>query len=100
MEELNLFPETVTTSTKVLFLNFGESQTFEAMKTITTLRNQNIKAEMYPDSAKIDKQFKHAERRGIPFVIKEIEGSNFTLKDIQSGEQLQINLENLIKKLS
>ena len=100
MEELNLFPETVTTSTKVLFLNFGESHTFEAMKTITILRNQNIKAEMYPDSAKIDKQFKHAERRGIPFVIKEIEDSNFTLKDIQSGEQLQLNLEDLIKKLS
>jgi len=100
MEELNLFPETVTTSTKVLFLNFGESHTFEAMKTITTLRNQNIKAEMYPDSAKIDKQFKHAERRGIPFVIKEIEDSNFTLKDIQTGEQLQLNLEDLIKKLS
>lgn len=100
LEELNLFPETVTTSTKVLFLNFGESQTFEAMKTIAKLRNQNIKAEMYPDPAKIDKQFKHAERRGIPFVIKEIEDSNFTLKDIQSGEQLQLNLENLIKKLS
>ena len=100
LEALNLFPETVTTSTKVLFLNFGESQTFEAMKTVTTLRNKNIKAEMYPDAAKIDKQFKHAERRGIPFVVKEIDGSNFTLKDIQTGEQLQLNLENLIEMLS
>ena len=99
LEELNLFPEKVTISTKVMFLNFGESQTIEAMKAITTLRNQNIKAEMYPDAAKIDKQFKHAERRGIPFVVKEIDGSNFTLKDIQTGEQLQLNLENLIKKL-
>ncbi|QBZ96553.1 histidine--tRNA ligase [Flavobacterium sangjuense] len=100
LEELNLFPETVTTATKVLFLNFGESQTFEAMKAITTLRNKNIKSEMYPDAAKIDKQFKHAERRGIPFVVKEIDGSNFTLKDIQTGEQLQLNLDNFIKKLS
>jgi histidyl-tRNA synthetase len=100
LEELNLFPEAVTTATKVLFLNLGESHTFEAMKAITTLRNQNIKSEMYPDAAKIDKQFKHAERRGIPFVVKEIDGSNFTLKDIQSGEQLQLNLENLAKKLS
>lgn len=100
LEELNLFPETVTTATKVMFLNFGENQTFEAMKAITTLRHQNIKAEMYPDNAKIDKQFKHAERRGIPFVVKEINGSNFTLKDIQSGEQLQVDLENLVKKLS
>ena len=100
LEELNLFPETVTTATKVLFLNFGESQTFEAMKAITLLRNQNIKAEMYPDAAKIDKQFKHAERRGIPFVVKEIDGVNFTLKDIQTGEQISIDLENLAKKLS
>ena len=99
MEELNLFPETVTKSTKVLFLNFGESQTFDAMKAVTILRNQNIKAEMYPDAAKIDKQFKHAERRGISFVVKEIDGSNFTLKDIQTGEQVQLNLENLIAKL-
>ena len=99
LEELNLFPETVTKSTKVLFLNFGESQTFDAMKAVTILRNQNIKAEMYPDAAKIDKQFKHAERRGISFVVKEIDGSNFTLKDIQTGEQVQLNLENLIAKL-
>ena len=100
LEELNLFPDTVTTSTKVLFLNFGESHTFEAMQAVTTLRNKSIKSEMYPDAAKIDKQFKHAERRGIPFVVKEIDGSNFTLKDIQTGEQLQLNLENLIEKLS
>jgi histidyl-tRNA synthetase len=99
LEELNLFPNTLTIATKVMFLNFDESHAFEAMKAITTLRENNIKAEMYPDSAKIDKQFKHAERRGIPFVVKEIVDSNFTLKDIQSGEQLQLNLEDLIKKL-
>jgi histidyl-tRNA synthetase len=100
LEELNLFPQTVTTTTQVLFLNFGESQTFDAMKAITFLRNLNIKAEMYPDYAKIDKQFKHAERRGIPFVVKEIAESIFTVKDIQNGEQKQLNIEELIKKLS
>lgn len=100
LEELDLFPVTVTTATKVLFLNFGESQTFEAMRTITTLRDKNIKSEMYPDAAKIDKQFKHAERRGIPFVVKEITDSVFTLKDIQSGAQFQVSLEELIEKLS
>jgi len=99
LEELNLFPNTLTIATKVMFLNFDESHVFEAMKAIMILRDNDIKAEMYPDAAKIDKQFKHAERRGIPFVVKEIDGSNFTLKDIQSGEQLQLNIENLIKKL-
>ncbi|WP_264522284.1 histidine--tRNA ligase [Flavobacterium sp. N1994] len=100
LEELNLFPEAVTTSTQVLFLNFGENQCFEAVKSITALRNQNIKTEMYPDAAKIDKQFKYAERRNIRFVVKEIEGSKFTLKDTQTGEQVKVSFEELIAKIS
>ena len=100
LEELNLFPETVTTSTKVLFLNFGESQAFDAMKAITFLRNNNIKAELYPDAAKVDKQFKYAERRNIPFVIKEIAGDLLTLKDLNSGEQHQSDLRSIVEKLS
>ena len=99
LEELNLFPETVTTSTKVLFLNFGESQAFEAMQTIQKLRAQNIKAEFYPDAAKIDKQFKHAERRNIPYVVKEITNGMFTLKNIVSGEQTQVGFEELVGEL-
>lgn len=99
LEELNLFPQTVTTSTKVLFLNFGESQAFEAMKALTTLRNKNIKAELYPDAAKIDKQFKHAERRNIPFVIKEIKGNSFILKNLKSGEQSENDLSGILEKL-
>ena len=99
LEELNLFPETVTTSTKIMFLNFGESQAFEAMQTIQKLRTQNIKAEFYPDPAKIDKQFKHAERRNISFVVKEIANGLFTLKNIVSGEQTQVSFEELVRKL-
>jgi histidyl-tRNA synthetase len=99
LEELNLFPETVTTGTKVLFLNLGESQAFEAMKVVALLRNHNIKAEMYPDPAKFDKQFKHAERRCIPFVVKEIGEAKYTLKDLSSGEQVQISLDTLLERL-
>lgn len=98
-EELNLFPETVTNSTKVMFLNFGESQAFEAMKAITELRSQNIKSELYPDNAKIDKQFKHAERRNIPYVVKEIVDGKFTLKNILSGNQTAVSLEELISEI-
>ena len=100
LEALNLFPETVAGTTKVLFLNSGESSTFEAMKTIMTLRAHNIKAEIYPDATKIDKQFKYAEKRNIRFVVIEIKGSDFILKDTQTGEQFTMNLENLIDKLS
>lgn len=99
LEELNLFPETVSTSTKVLFLNFGEAQALDAMKVITELRSQNIKVELYPDNAKIDKQFKYAERRGIPFVVKEFVEGQFILKELQSGAQAQVKFSELISKL-
>lgn len=99
LEELNLFPETVITSTKVLFLNFGESQAFEAMKAVQKLRAKDIKTELYPDIVKIDKQFKHAERRNIPFVVKEITGDLFVLRNLVSGEQLSVTLEELIKRV-
>jgi len=82
-----------------MFLNFGESQAFETMQTIQKLRTQNIKAEFYPDAAKIDKQFKHAERRNIPFVVKEIANGMFTLKNIISGEQTQVGFEELVREL-
>ena len=99
LEELNLFPETVITSTKVLFLNFGESHAFEAMKAIQKMRAKDIRTELYPDVVKIDKQFKHAERRTIPFVVKEINGDLFVLKNLVSGEQLSVTLEELIEKV-
>jgi histidyl-tRNA synthetase len=100
LEELNLFPETVITSTRVLFLNFGESQAFEAMKVIQELRSKNIKTELYPDVVKIDKQFKYAERRTIPFVVKEIEGATFVLKNRITGEQLSVTFEEMMEKIS
>ena len=99
LEELNLFPPTVSTSTQVLFLNFGESQAFEAMKAVTNLRTKGVKAEVYPDAAKIDKQFKHAERRMIPFVVKEIKGDLFILKDLQTGEQFETDEAGILAKL-
>lgn len=82
-----------------MFLNFGEDQSFKAMQTISKLRNENIKSELYPDSVKIDKQFKHAERRGIPFVVKEISNELFTLKNIISGEQIQVDFSALTNTL-
>ena len=100
LEELGLFPETVTISTKVMFLNFGEDQAFKALETIQKLRTLNIKSELYPDAAKVDKQFKHAEKRTIPFVVKEILEDQFTLKNIISGEQTQVTFEELLNKIN
>ncbi|MBP6072809.1 MAG: histidine--tRNA ligase, partial [Flavobacterium sp.] len=70
LEELSLFPETVTSSVRFFFINYGEESAFQALQIIKIIREKGIKTEMYPDAAKIDKQFKHAERKGIPFVVK------------------------------
>jgi histidyl-tRNA synthetase len=96
LEELNLFPETVTSSVRFFFLNYGEEQAFQALQIIKILRDKGIKAELYPDAAKIDKQFKHAERKGIPYVIKELSEQHLTVKNIATGEQQQVTLETLI----
>ena len=100
LEELNLFPKAVVTSVKAMFLNFGESQAFEAMQVIQKLRMQNIKVDLYPDNSKIDKQFKHIEKRQIPFVVKEIIDGKFTLKNIVSGEQKLVDFDQLVAELS
>jgi histidyl-tRNA synthetase len=97
LEELNLFPETVTSSVRFFFINYGEESAFQALQIIKILRKKDIKTEMYPDAAKIDKQFKHAERKGIPFVVKEITGQYLTVKNIATGEQQQLTLDALLQ---
>ena len=103
LEELGLFPDTVTEATKVLFINFGEKEALYAMKAVSKLRHAGIKAEMYPDAAKLGKQFQHADKRGIPFAVmagdQEMAGNRFTLKDLATGEQKSVDLEELISEL-
>ncbi|ALM48479.1 histidyl-tRNA synthase [Flavobacterium psychrophilum] len=104
LEELNLFPETVTEATKVLFINFGSKEALYAMKAIAALRSAGIKAELYPDAAKLQKQFTHADRRGIPFTVlcgdEEINSATYKIKNLASGEQESVSLDELIAKLS
>ena len=103
LEEMGLFPDTVTEATKVLFLNFGDKEALYAMKAIKGLRDAGIKAELYPDNAKIAKQFQHADKRGIPFAVlageEEMNGNSFKLKDLASGEQLTVNAAELLQKI-
>lgn len=98
LEELDLFPNTVTTATRVLFLNLGENKAFQAMQAVKCLRDLNIKAEFYPDAIKIDRQFKYAERRNIPFVVKEVIDGIFTLKNIINGKQIQVGFDDLVEQ--
>ncbi|EMY3554278.1 Histidine--tRNA ligase [Flavobacterium psychrophilum] len=99
IEELGLFPETVTTTSKAIFLNFGQEETKYAMKAITQLRKEGIKVELYPDNAKIAKQFQYAEKRGILLAIivgnDEMQNNQFAVKNLVSGEQQKVSFDEL-----
>jgi len=103
IEELNLFPETVTSTSKALFINYGEKEAFYAMKAIQELRVANIKVELYPDNIKVGKQFTHADKRQIPFAVivgeTEMNENKYSLKNLVSGEQVLLDFEGLKKAL-
>ncbi len=103
VEELGLFPETVTSTSKAIFLNFGETEAKYAMKAIAKLRNEGIKVELYPDNAKIGKQFQYADKRGIPFAIivggEEVINNVYNIKNLASGEQQTVGFEELKDRL-
>ena len=103
LEELQLFPETVYKTIDVFFINFGEAEALFSLKAIKQLRNHNINAELYPDAAKMKKQMNHANKRNIPFVVlvgeQEMESGSFTLKDMNTGEQYKLSIDELINKL-
>ena len=104
LEELGLFPKTIASTSKVMFINYDESQALYALKAIKSLRDNGIKAELYPENAKISKQFSYAENKEIPFAVllndEIIESYQFILKDLTSGEQSILYLDDLYKKLS
>jgi histidyl-tRNA synthetase len=103
LEELGLFPASAEANTQIIFINFGEKEALYAMKAVRELRNQNVAAEMYPDAAKMKKQMNHANKRSIPFVVltgtKEMEEERFTLKNMVSGEQSTVTLEEMLNTI-
>ena len=103
LEELNLFPKTITEATKVMFINFGEKEGLACFKAIKQLRSQGIKAELYPDPAKMKKQMAHANKRNIPYVVivgeQELENGLFVLKNMESGSQDKCDFETLVEAL-
>lgn len=104
VEELGLFPETVSATSKALFINLGDKEASYAMQAIGRLRKSGIKVELYPDNAKLGKQFQHADKRLIRFAVltgeTEINANQYALKDLSTGEQEILDLEQLIIRLS
>jgi histidyl-tRNA synthetase len=103
LEELGLFPETVTRSTKIMFINFGEEEGLYALKAVSSLRSKGIAAELYPDAAKMKKQMNYANKRDIPFVVlagaEEMKTQKYGLKNMVTGEQEKVTLEELISRV-
>ncbi len=103
LEELQLFPEEVQKNTKLLFFNLGELESKKAYTLMQELRSCGIASELFHENTKLDKQFKYAEKKNIPFVIiigaKELAEGTCNIKNIQSGEQKTILQTDLFKEL-
>lgn len=99
MEELRLFPEATAQGTKVLFFNLGEAESKAAYALMQSLRSNGIAAEIFHEPQKFDKQFKYAEKKGIPYIViigsAEMAEQTAVVKDLRSGEQQKVAFGDL-----
>ncbi len=104
LNQLNLYPEAVTTATQVLFINFGEKETDYSLPIISQLRGQGIRCEIYPDASKMKKQMQYANQKGIPFVAMtgetEMAAGKVMLKNMTSGEQKLVSPEDIATSIN
>lgn len=100
LNQLELYPEEVTTATQLLFINFGEAETDYCLPVLVQAREAGIRCEIYPDSTKMKKQMQYANQKAIPFVAlagdTEMAAGKFTLKNMTTGEQTLLSPDELI----
>jgi histidyl-tRNA synthetase len=103
LNTLNLYPKETATSTQLLFINFGEKETAYCMPIVAKVRNSGIFTEMYPDPVKMKKQMAYANAKQIPYVAlagdDEIQASKVTLKNMETGKQRLVTVEELVNVL-
>jgi histidyl-tRNA synthetase len=103
MEELKLFPDNIAQSTKLLFAYFSEENQAFAFKLLQQCRVAGISAEIYPDVTKIEKQFKYANAKGIPYVAvigdNEMKDEKVNLKNMSIGTQQIMSIQETINLL-
>ncbi len=104
MTGLELFPEEVNCTTRVLFTNLGTAEEAAVLPLLRELRGAGISAEIYPEAGKMKKQMEYANRRGIPYVVivgsQELEAGAATVKEMRTGEQRQIPFAELVQALA
>lgn len=104
LNQLNRYPEEAANNTQVLFVNFGTNEAMWCMKALKQLRAAGISAELFPSAEKMKKQMGYADARKIPFVIlvgeNEIAANSMTVKNMNTGEQQQLSIDQLIEQLA
>ncbi|MBQ5578593.1 MAG: histidine--tRNA ligase [Prevotella sp.] len=104
LNTLDLFPKEAVHTTQVLFINFGEKETAYCIPLVAQLRKAGIRTEIYPDSAKMKKQMGYANAKEIPFVVlvgeNEMNTGKLTLKNMTTGEQTQVDIDELMEQVS
>ena len=103
LTELELFPKETDQGLTLLFVNFGEKEQNHCMKLMHEVRANGIDCELYPTSAKIQKQMKYANDRKVQYVAligeEEMNEELVLLKNMESGEQVEMSIEEVIHKL-
>lgn len=104
LEELKLFPDQISASTTIIFVNFGAKESKQCLQYAKILRSKGIKTEIYPEEVKLQKQMKYANDKKIPYVAllgqKEIDEGVIVLKNMISGEQSYVTIDQIIDLLS
>ena len=103
LNQLDAYPKDAISSTRLLFINFGEKETAYCMPIAAQARQAGIRTEVFPDAEKMKKQMAYANQKQIPFVAlagdNEIAEGKVTLKDMTTGEQTMLTADELIKKV-
>ncbi|MFP4091104.1 MAG: histidine--tRNA ligase [Cyclobacteriaceae bacterium] len=103
MEDLQLFPEQQEESTRVLLISFDDETQKHALSLLAAIRRAGLSAEIYPDQVKLKKQFAYADKKNIPFTLvvgsEEMKSGRYGLKELKSGEQQSLGLDEIIARL-
>jgi histidyl-tRNA synthetase len=99
LNELKLFPDNLESTTRILFLNFGEEEEKLCLQYLSQCRKAGIASEIYPQNTKLKKQLDYANKKNIPFVVfignDEISTGKLTVKNMKTGDQQKMDFEEL-----
>lgn len=99
LEGLGKFPENAVEGSRLLFANMGEKGIRELLPLIASLREEGINCELYPDSARLKKQFDYAVKKGIPYIAiageSELAAGGINVKRLSTGEQISLAQSDL-----